>query len=69
MWYKYFKPFGLEVLQIRQGGQLQRLKEAQTRINEYVAGAIDSLPELEDRIEAPTSDGVYWQVATGSNHI
>jgi hypothetical protein len=69
MWHKYFKPFGLEVLQIRQGGQLLRLKEAQTRINEYVAGTIDSLPELENRTEAPTSDIVYWQVATGSNHI
>ena len=69
MWHKYFKPFGLEVLQIRQGGQLLRLKETQTRINEYVAGAVDSLPELEDRAETPTSDGVYWNVATGSNHI
>ena len=47
MWHKYFKPFGLEVLQIRQGGQILRLKEAQCRINEYLIGAVDRLSELE----------------------
>ena len=69
MWHKYFKPFGLEVLQIRQGGQTLRLKEAQCRINEYVAGTIDSLPELEEKITEPTNDNIYRCVATGSNHI
>jgi hexosaminidase len=69
MWHKYFKPFGLEVLQIRQGGQTLRLKEAQCRINEYVAGTVDSLPELEEKTTQPTNDNVYKCVATGSNHI
>ncbi len=69
MWYRYFKPFGLEVLQIRQGGQNLRLKEAQCRIKEYVAGAIDSLPELEEKTTEPANDNVYRCVATGSNHI
>ena len=69
MWHRYFKPFGLEVLQIRQGGQLLRLKEAQCRINEYIAGTIDSIPELEGKTNQPTSDNVYRCVATGSNHI
>jgi len=69
MWHKYFKPFGLEVLQIRQGGQVLRLKEAQCRINEYVAGTVDSLPELEEKTTQPTNDNVYKCVATGSNHI
>jgi len=69
MWHKYFKPFGLEVLQIRQGGQILRLKEAQCRINEYVAGTVDSLPELEEKTTQPTNDNIYKCVATGSNHI
>ena len=69
MWHKYFKPFGLEVLQIRQGGQVLRLKEAQCRINEYVDGTINSLPELEEKTNQPTNDNVYKCVATGSNHI
>ena len=69
MWHKYFKPFGLEVLQIRQGGQTLRLKEAQCRIKEYIAGTIDSLAELEEKTNQPTSDNTYRYVATGSNQI
>ena len=69
MWHKYFKPFGLEVLQIRQGGQTLRLKEAQCRIREYLAGTIDSIPELEGKTTEPTNDNIYRCVATGSNHI
>lgn len=69
MWHKYFKPFGLEVLQIRQGGQIFRLQETQTRINEYIEGRIDSLPELEGKTVARTNDNIYWNIATGSTHI
>ena len=69
MWHKYFKPFGLEVLQIRQGGQTLRLKEAQCRIKEYVAGVIESLPELEEKTTQQTADNIYRCVATGSDHI
>ena len=69
MWHKYFKPFGLEVLQIRQGGQTLRLKEAQYRIKEYVSGLVDSLPELEEKTTEPTNDYIYKCIATGSTHI
>ncbi len=69
MWHKYFKPFGLEVLQIRQGGQILRLREARCRINEYLAGTIDSLPELEEKTNQPVDDNIYKCVATGSTHI
>jgi hypothetical protein len=69
MWHKYFKPFGLEVLQIRQGGQLLRLEEAQCRINEYLDGVIDSIPELEAKSTEATNDNIYRCIATGSTHI
>ena len=69
MWHKYFKPFGLEVLQIRQGGQLLRLREAQCRINEFVDGTVDHLLELEENTNQATNNNVYRCVATGSNHI
>jgi hypothetical protein len=69
MWHEYYKPFGLEVLQIRQGGQLLRLKEAQTRLKDYATGRIDSIPELEAKTAERTNDNVYRCVATGSNHI
>jgi len=69
MWYKYFKPFGLEVIQIRQGGQVLRLKETQCRIREYVAGTVDSLPELEEKTTEPVNDHIYKYIATGSTEI
>lgn len=69
MWHKYFKPFGLEVLQIRQGGQTFRLKETQCRIHEYVAGTVDSLPELEEKPTEATNDYLYREVATGSANL
>jgi len=66
MWHKYFKPFGLEVLQIRYGGQFFRLKEAQERIREFVDGTIDSLPELEEDTGQWSNDEFYYDVASAS---
>lgn len=47
-WLKEAKPQGLEVAQIRFGGLANRLKEAKERINEYLLGSIDSIPELDE---------------------
>jgi len=69
MWHKYFKPFGLEVIQIRQGGQTIRLKEAQCRIREYISGTVDSLVELEEKVTQATNTHVYKYIATGSTEI
>lgn len=43
-----FKPFGLEVLNIRLGGVVSRLEYASRRLADYLAGRIPSLPELEE---------------------
>ena len=69
MWHKYFKPFGLEVIQIRQGGQIARLKETQCRIREYVAGTVDSLAELEEKVTQAVNTHVYKYIATGSTEV
>ncbi|MBO4572983.1 MAG: family 20 glycosylhydrolase [Clostridia bacterium] len=45
-WLKDNKIFGLDVLELRLGGQRQRLKEITIRIKEYLDGKVDSLPEL-----------------------
>ncbi len=50
VWMRHYKPFGLEILQIRQGGQLTRLQEAQTRLNEYVNNIVTDIPELNEKV-------------------
>lgn len=42
------KPFGFEVQDIRIGGVEKRLKHAALRIESYLNGSLDSLPELEE---------------------
>jgi hypothetical protein len=46
-WYRRNKPFGFETLQVRLGGQRQRLQELGTRLEELAIGRIDAIPELE----------------------
>ena len=48
-WLKENKIFGLDVLELRIGGQRQRLTEITLRINEYLSGEVESLPELEEK--------------------
>ena len=50
-WYKYNKPFGFEIQDMRFGALIMRAKNAQKMIFDYLAGEIDSIPELaEERI-------------------
>ena len=70
MWYKSFKPFGFEVIQIRQAGQKARLQEAQLRINDFIAGKIDKIEELEDKVDTfNMGGGIYSTWVTGSTGI
>ena len=50
-WYKYNKPFGFEIQDMRFGGLILRAKNAISLILDYVDGKIDSIPELaEERV-------------------
>jgi hypothetical protein len=46
-WMQYNKPFGWEVHDIRYGGLLMRFDTAKARIEEYLAGEISEIGELE----------------------
>ncbi len=48
-WLYTCKPFGWEVLDIRYGGLLARVSTTIDRINQYVAGEIDRIEELEEK--------------------
>ena len=47
LWYTEYKPNGFEVQDARLGGLLLRLKSCRRRVEEYLSGKVDALPELE----------------------
>jgi hypothetical protein len=55
-WYATSKPFGYETIQKRNAAQLARLEEALLRLEEYLAGKVPTVPELD---EAMQPYGVY----------
>ena len=69
-WLEIGKPFGLETMQHRMGGQLERIKEASIRINEYLSGVYENLEELEQPLPAQVQRTVlYRDVASGSTWV
>ncbi len=49
VWLTYNKPFGFEAHDIRYGGLMSRFETAKVRIASYLAGEVESLPELEEK--------------------
>ncbi len=50
VWFKENKPHGFDVQDLRIGGLKQRICSCIDRINDYVKGKIDNIPELEEEI-------------------
>lgn len=48
-WFYTYKPFGWEVMDIRYGGLLTRVSTAIDRINQYTAGTIERIEELDEQ--------------------
>ena len=55
IWLERNKPFGFEVVQIRMAGTIARCWEMDRRLAEYLAGRVNSLPELDANISVPKS--------------
>lgn len=49
VWLEEQKPFGLEVLDLRYGGQIGRLQLFRERLRDYLAGRASSIAELETK--------------------
>jgi hexosaminidase len=47
-WMAVYKPLGWEILDIRYGGAMQRLRTASERLLQYLAGEIPAIEELEE---------------------
>ncbi|SFJ51576.1 Glycosyl hydrolase family 20, catalytic domain [Halobacillus dabanensis] len=48
LWFLTNKPFGWEVLDIRYGGVIARLKTAEHRLESWLEGSVDKIEELEE---------------------
>jgi hypothetical protein len=70
-WLARNKPFGLETLQIRLAGQAARYRELEQRLDDFIAGRIDSIPELTQRSADDAGPiGVNWRdLASGSTIV
>ena len=50
LWYTENKACGFEVQEQRLGGLKLRLRSCYDRLNDYLSGKIDSIPELEEKL-------------------
>lgn len=48
VWMTYNKPFGWEVLDVRHGGAVSRMKSVVLRLDDYLSGQLDKIDELEE---------------------
>ena len=63
VWLGENKPFGLEVLQGRYGGQILRLQEMTRIVRAWVKGNVSSIPEWEERPQKIWKDPAAVRVA------
>jgi len=47
-WFKTYKPFGWEIIDIRYGGLLSRVETASARLEDFISNKIDIIEELEE---------------------
>lgn len=70
MWLSTYKPFGLEVIEIRYGGQITRTRSLADRLQAYLDGGVESIPEFETKLLLWAKDqggiGKYRRIATPS---
>jgi hypothetical protein len=75
LWYKENKANGFEVQDIRIGGLRQRISACAKRLNDYVNGDIDTIPELEEELlylDKHTLSGATmnnWALTVSANRI
>ena len=73
-WYKSYKPHGFDVVELRLGGMLQRVKSCGKRLADYLCEKTEAIPELEEKLVYDHSEnsldrkmtdiGNYLRIAT-----
>lgn len=51
MWFNTYKPFGWECIDRRYGGLLARLDTVAQRLTQHLAGRLETIPELEEKLQ------------------
>jgi len=77
VWFAAYKPFGWEVIDIRYGGVITRIDSVKYRLNEWLAGTITSIEELEEKrlrhdgpweiVDGLVGGNVYHRIVTAGN--
>lgn len=60
-WYRRNKPNGYEAIQLRLGGLMERYRELERRLGEWLNGFCISIPELEERPVRPLTHIHLWK--------
>jgi len=67
--YARYNPQGFELLQIRMAGQKERFKELKNRLEEFISGEIDFIPELDEKASYKVVNKHYHDLATASYFV
>ena len=69
MWMATYKPFGWEVIECRYGTVMTRLATLQARLDDYLAGKLDELPEIGVVLHNPWPGKTIGEVHFGSSRV
>lgn len=70
LWLSLHQPFGWEVMDLRYGALLMRIDTARLRLEDYLTGRLDSVPELErERLPWQGREGVADLVCNSYDRI
>lgn len=70
MWHQSYRPFGFEIVDGRYGWTMERIRTAIMRINGYLDGTFDSLPELcEEKMPFATKSSFTKHTTIASAYI
>lgn len=68
-WFSESKPHGFDVQDSRIGGLIQRVSSCKARLEAYVNGEIDSIPELSEPVLEKSNGKVHWWKCITPNAI
>ena len=66
IWMRDNKPFGWEIQEIRFGGLYSRILDCKERLEEYLDGKVENVPELEEDILPYADWGLQYNLYRGS---
>ena len=68
-WMRENKPHGLDIFDIRIGGLIQRIISCKMRLEEYIRGETESIPELLEPDLPSPNGGPHWYRLVTPNQL